>query len=71
MEGFAAWPARFRRCVAVQDDGNEGVGRLEFKLGEGGEGVGAIEAPDDVGVLVSTERAWVNGCDAVFPKLFG
>ena len=58
---FAAWPARFRRCVAVQDDGNEGVGRLEFKLGEGGVGVLAIEAPDDMGVFIRAERVGVNG----------
>ena len=45
--------------------------RLELKLGEVGEGVGAIEAPDDNGVLVSTEGARVNGGKAVFPKLPG
>ena len=58
---FAARPPRVRRRVAVQDDGNEGVGWLEFKFREVGIGVLAIEAPDDVGVLVSTERVGVNG----------
>ena len=62
----AAGPALVRRMVNIQDNCGVCVRRVEFELGEVGVGVLRVEAPQDVIVLVRTERALVNGLNPLF-----
>ena len=55
--GVPAGPALVRRMVNIQDNCGVCVRRVEFELGEVGVGVLRVEAPQDVIVLVRTERA--------------